>query len=180
LRKDLKEAAESGLPIYAECGGLMFLGENIFWHGKKYPMVGVLPVDFEVCERPQGHGYVKARVTGSNPYYEKGTLILGHEFHYSRPINLKENAVSFAFSLEKGHGFGQKRDGVVYRNILGAYTHIHSLGQREWAMGLVKAALAWKKYRLGPLHYFRRELEEGARRELAACLDHSTFKILEN
>ncbi len=166
LRQDLREAAEAGLPIYAECGGLMFLGRYIFWQGKKYPMVGALPVDFEVCERPQGHGYVKAKVSGSNPYYAPETFIIGHEFHYSRPINLKEEAVSFAFSLLKGHGFGQKRDGIVYRNILGAYTHIHALGQTEWAPGLVKVAQAWKKYRLGPLHYFRRELEEGATREL--------------
>ncbi len=162
LRQDLREAAEAGLPIYAECGGLMFLGEHILWQGRKYPMVGALPVDFEVCERPQGHGYVKARVVGANPYYSLETNIVGHEFHYSRPINLKEENVTFAFSLLKGHGFGQRRDGIVYRNILGAYTHIHALGQTEWAPALVKVAQAWKKYRLGPLHYFRRELEEGA------------------
>ncbi len=166
LRQDLREAAEAGLPIYAECGGLMFLGEHIYWQGKRYPMVGALPVDFEVCEKPQGHGYVKAKVTGANPFYSPETSIVGHEFHYSRPINLKEEDISFAFSLLKGHGFGQKRDGLVYRNILGAYTHIHVLGQPEWASALVKVAQAWKKYKLGPLHYFRRELEEGAVREL--------------
>ena len=180
LRQDLREAIEAGLPVYAECGGLMYLGQHIFWQGKKYPMVGALPVDFEVCERPQGHGYVRGRVTGTNPFYPVGTPILGHEFHYSKPINLKENAVSFAFTLEKGQGFGQKLDGVVYRNVLGAYTHVHSLGQADWALGLVKAAQAWKKYRLGPLHCFRRELEEGAKRELSTCLEHTAFKILEN
>ncbi len=180
LRQEIREAIEAGLPVYAECGGLMYLGEYIFWRGKKYPMVGALPLDFEVCERPQGHGYVRGRVTGANAFYPQGVLILGHEFHYSRPINLKENAVSFAFTLEKGQGFGQKLDGVVYRNVLGAYTHVHSLGQPDWAGGLVKAAQAWKKYRLGPLHYFRRELEEGAKRELASGLEQRAFKIFEN
>ncbi len=164
LRKDLREAIEAGLPVYAECGGLMYLGREILWRGKKYPMVGALPMDFEVRERPQGHGYVVGRVVGPNPFYAQGTLIRGHEFHYSCPINVQEEAISFAFSLEKGHGFGQKRDGVVYRNILGAYTHVHVLGVPEWAQGLIEAA---KRYNFQnySLHSERKEVEEGSGRE---------------
>ncbi len=151
LKEDLRQAAESGLPVYAECGGLMYLGRKIFWHEKTYEMTGVLPVDFEVKDRPQGHGYVKATVVGPNPFYPLGLEILGHEFHYSRPVNVKENAISLVLNLEKGHGFAQKSDGVVYRNVFGAYTHVHVLGQPLWAKALVEAALKWKEGRTGDL-----------------------------
>ncbi len=144
LREDLKIALEEGLPAYAECGGLMYLGRIIKWRGKTYEMVGVLPVDFEVKDRPQGHGYVRANVINPNPFYPVGTKILGHEFHYSRPVNVREEQVSLVLNLEKGHGFLRKLDGVVYRNVFGAYTHVHVLGQPLWAKGLVEAALEWK------------------------------------
>lgn len=144
FRRDLKIALEEGLPVYAECGGLMYLGRTLRWRGKTYEMVGVLPVDFEVKERPQGHGYVKATVVKPNPFYPVGTKILGHEFHYSRPVNVKEDQISLVLNLEKGHGFVQKLDGVVYRNVFGAYTHVHVLGQPLWAKGLLEAAQRWK------------------------------------
>ena len=144
LRRDLREALKAGLPLYAECGGLMFLGRCIKWQGKSYEMVGILPVDFEVREKPQGHGYVRAIVSNPNPFYPLGTELLGHEFHYSCPVNVKEDEISLALTLEKGHGFQQKLDGVVYRNIFGAYTHIHVLGQPLWAKGIFEAALRWK------------------------------------
>ncbi len=159
LRQDLKEAIEDGLPVYAECGGLMYLGREIHWHGKKYPMVGAIPVDFEVKERPQGHGYVVCKVVTPNPFYPVGTFIRGHEFHYSRPVNVRENGLSFAFALEKGHGFGNKKDGVLYRNILGAYTHVHALGVREWAKGIIERAKKYKNQNY-TLHSKRKEVEE--------------------
>ena len=151
LRKDLNSAIEDGLPVYAECGGLMYLGGRIFWQGRSFEMVGALPMDFEVRERPQGHGYVKAAVVAPNPFYPLGLRILGHEFHYSCPVNVKENVISLALKLEKGHGFAQKMDGVVYRNVFGAYTHLHVLGQPLWAEALIRAALRYKEGNRGDL-----------------------------
>ena len=80
----LKALAEDGFPIYAECGGLMYLGEQLVLENKSYPMVGILPVTFDFFKRPQGHGYTIIKVEGQNPYYEVGSEIRGHEFHYSR------------------------------------------------------------------------------------------------
>jgi cobyrinic acid a,c-diamide synthase len=157
LRQDLKEAIESGLPVYAECGGLMFLGREILWQGKSFPMVGALPLDFEVCEHPQGHGYVIGQVVRENPFYPVGASIRGHEFHYSRPVNIRED-LPFAFRLEKGHGFGARQDGILYRNILGAYTHVHVLGVPVWAEGLVTAAKEYKMQNWS-LHSLRKEVE---------------------
>ena len=59
FRSALKEAIEGGLPVYAECGGLMYLGETLIYQGKTYPMVGTLPLTFVLEKRPQGHGYTQ-------------------------------------------------------------------------------------------------------------------------
>ncbi|MDP3112091.1 MAG: cobyrinate a,c-diamide synthase, partial [Thermodesulfovibrionales bacterium] len=87
FRKSLKKAVESGLPVYAECGGLMYLGESLVLKGKKYPMAGIFPVKFSLEKKPQAHGYSIVEVQNDNPYYGKRTEIKGHEFHYSRVIN---------------------------------------------------------------------------------------------
>ena len=170
LRQELREALEEGLPAYAECGGLMYLGRRIFWRGKSFDMVGVLPIDFAVHERPQGHGYVQATVIKPNPFYPVGTKLKGHEFHYSCPVNVKENAISLVLKLEKGHGFAQKLDGVVYRNIFGAYTHVHVLGQPLWAKALVEAAFKRKEG-------FKEDLREVVLRPESLMLGYCQTKI---
>ncbi len=133
LLKEVKEAILAGMPVYAECGGLMYLGEKIIWKNKSYPMVGVLPFSFKVEKKPQGHGYVVARVKSENPYFEVGTIIKGHEFHYSKPVYLKENKdIKFVFEIEKGYGFNGKFDGIFYKNLLASYIHIHIFSVKCW------------------------------------------------
>ncbi|MDH3884437.1 MAG: cobyrinate a,c-diamide synthase, partial [Desulfobacterales bacterium] len=68
FRKELKALAEDNLPIYAECGGLMYLGEELVLEGKSYPMAGVLPLSFDFYPRPQGHGYTIVTVENENPF----------------------------------------------------------------------------------------------------------------
>ncbi len=135
--KDVKEAAEGGLPVYAECGGLMYLGAWVKWRGEKYPMCGVLPIGFDVKEVPQGHGYTVVRVIKENPYYEVSTLVHGHEFHYSLPRVLGD--VEFVFEVERGFGFDGRYDGVVYKKVFGTYTHVHVANTPQWLEGLVRA-----------------------------------------
>ena len=94
----LKALAEDGFPIYAECGGLMYLGEQLILEGKSYPMVGILPVAFDFFKRPQGHGYTIIKVEGENPYYEVGSEIRGHEFHYSRVSNRAGGETIWSFA----------------------------------------------------------------------------------
>ncbi|OAQ21321.1 cobyrinate a,c-diamide synthase [Thermosulfurimonas dismutans] len=136
--KDLKEAVEDGLPVYAECGGLMYLGEKIIWKGKTFPMTGVLPIDFEVKERPQGHGYTVVRVDEQNPFYPTGTVLQGHEFHYSLPIVKDDSRLKFCFKVERGFGFDGRRDGVLYKRALGTYTHVHVASTPAWLAGMCR------------------------------------------
>jgi cobyrinic acid a,c-diamide synthase len=149
LLKEVKEAVMEGMPLYAECGGLMYLGEEIIWKGKRYKMTGILPMSFEVNSRPQGHGYVIAKVEGENPYFEKGLIIKGHEFHYSRPVNLKNDKdLKFVFKLEKGYGLNGEWDGIFYRNLLASYTHIHIFSVKCWAEKFLKRAKMFKEQKL--------------------------------
>jgi len=146
FRRSLRDAAEEGLPIYAECGGLMFLGESLIVGDKQYPMVGFLPISFGMEKRPQGHGYTVLHVEEENPFYPVGTEITGHEFHYSRVLSRKEDEGHLAFRVKRGIGMDGKRDGLCRKNVLATFTHVHALGTREWAEGIVGRA---KKFRAG-------------------------------
>jgi cobyrinic acid a,c-diamide synthase len=141
FRKGLQEAVEKGLPVYAECGGLMYLGEGLTVDTRSYPMAGTLPVTFSMEKRPQGHGYTLLEVEGENPFYAVGRVLKGHEFHYSRVLSLEEGRAHFAFRVKRGAGIKEKRDGLCYRNVLATYSHIHALGCEEWADGLMRKAM---------------------------------------
>jgi cobyrinic acid a,c-diamide synthase len=145
FRRSLHQLAEAGLPIYAECGGLMYLGESLSLKGHNYPMAGVFPMTLCLRRRPQGHGYTVLKVEKPNPYFPVGCTLRGHEFHYSRPLEVKFDRISFVFRVERGYGFDGKRDGLCYKNVLATYSHVHALGTKEWAGALVQQAKAYKK-----------------------------------
>lgn len=141
FREAVKKAAEKGLPIYAECGGLMFLGEAIVMNGERYPMAGILPIVIEMRPRPEAHGYTIVEVDGENPFYPTGTILQGHEFHYSSVSEFrKSDDISLAFNMKRGKGIAGLRDGICYKNVLATYTHIHALGAPEWVRGLIAKA----------------------------------------
>jgi cobyrinic acid a,c-diamide synthase len=145
FRDSVKLAAESGLPIYAECGGLIYLGESILLDDKEYPLAGVFPVRFGLQRKPQAHGYTELSVDGNNPFYEKGEKIRGHEFRYSEILSWDGAAAELAFEMQRGVGFKEGRDGLVKKNVLALYTHIHSLSTPQWAASLVARAHDFKK-----------------------------------
>ncbi len=135
LRKDIANAVEAGLPVYAECAGLMYLCRTISWEGRSYEMVGVIPSDVELSKKPQGHGYVVADVVGENPIFRIGLTLRGHEFHHSNLVNSKD--LHFVYRIQRGQGVSGNKDGVVYKNVFGSYVHLHALGTPEWATGFV-------------------------------------------
>jgi cobyrinic acid a,c-diamide synthase len=137
--ESLRLAATSGLPIYAECGGLMLLSQAIHWRGSKQQMVGVLPFAVEVDDTAQGHGYAELAVDTPNPFFPLGTRLRGHEFHYSR-IVLQQEPAATACAVVRGSGCGQGRDAVLAGNVWASYTHLHALATPEWAVGLLSAA----------------------------------------
>jgi cobyrinic acid a,c-diamide synthase len=145
LRKDIAKAIEASLPVYAECAGLMYLSQKIHWQGRSYEMVGAIPAEVQVSEKPEGHGYVIAEIMDENPLFPIGLTIRGHEFHHSK-VSLK-NGVKFAYQIRRGHGIDGKRDGVLYKNMFAAYTHLHALGTPCWADAFVSLAAKEGKLR---------------------------------
>lgn len=144
FKEKLKSLAEEGLPIYAECGGLMYLGEELVLDENSYPMAGVLPIVFGFSKKPEGHGYTIVTVEEKNPYFKVGTQLKGHEFHYSRVIDWRGDDKDLVFAMKRGTGFIKKRDGIRYKNVLATYTHIHALGVPSWAEAMVRNAMYYK------------------------------------
>ena len=147
FRESVKQAAESGLPIYAECGGLIYLGESILLDGEEYPLIGVFPARFGLHRKPQAHGYTEITVSGKNPFYKEGERIKGHEFRYSQILSWQGAKADLVFEMQRGVGFMGNRDGLVYRNVLALYTHIHALSTPQWAGNFVARVSEFKKQR---------------------------------
>ncbi|MCX6635550.1 MAG: cobyrinate a,c-diamide synthase [Acidobacteria bacterium] len=140
----LREAAARGMPVYAECGGLMLLARAIRSGGRSHPMAGVLPFEVEVCDTPQGHGYAVVAVDRPNPFFPAGVTLKGHEFHYSR-IEAGTDLPATACRVERGVGCYQGRDGVMVGNTWASYTHLHALATPAWAKGFIGAARRFRQ-----------------------------------
>ena len=140
FKESLKQRIEAGLPVYAECGGLMYLGNHLLVDGKTFPMADVLPVSFVLEKKPQGHGYTVLEVLRQNPYHEVGETLRGHEFHYSRAIMDDSTKARAVFKVLRGWGLDGERDGLCKKNLLATYTHLHAGGNRAWAKNLVRQA----------------------------------------
>ena len=150
--QSVRGAAQDGLPIYAECGGAVYLGHTLDYDGRAFGMADVLPVSYGFQQRPRGHGYTVLEAVKENPFFEVGETFRGHEFHYtylsSRPTDGGES-LTFAFKVHRGYGFDGERDGLVWKNVLASYTHIHALGLESWAPGLLDAAIRFGSQRTG-------------------------------
>ncbi|MDP3190931.1 cobyrinate a,c-diamide synthase [Rhodoferax sp.] len=136
LRSNMRSAIEAGLPVYAECGGLMYLARTLRWKDSVVDMVGALPVDVLMHERPVGRGYVTLQTTPDAPWLTAeapaGQTLRGHEFHYSSLENVAPG-LKFAYKVLRGHGVDGARDGVVYRNVLASYAHLRTGAGSDWA-----------------------------------------------
>ncbi|MCB2187395.1 MAG: cobyrinate a,c-diamide synthase [Deltaproteobacteria bacterium] len=140
FRASLLAAAQDGLPIYAECGGLMYLGQSLTYQGETHEMVGLFPLDFLMRDRPQGHGYSECQVERANPFLPPGHQFRAHEFHYSEPCVRPGTELVFAYRVLRGKGLMAHQGGLLCQRVLGTYHHVHALGLAPWAQGLVAAA----------------------------------------
>jgi len=146
MMASVRDAANLGLPVYAECGGLIYLSRSLAWHGKKFEMAGVFPVDLEMQHKPVGHGYALCRVDRENPFLEIGTSIKGHEFHYSGVLTGIGEADT-CLSMQRGVGLGGNRDGLIRKSTFACYTHIHADGVPGWSRSVVDAACRYRSER---------------------------------
>ncbi|WIM06536.1 MAG: cobyrinate a,c-diamide synthase [Candidatus Nitricoxidivorans perseverans] len=142
LRADILDAIESGLPAYAECGGLMYLARSITWKGQTRRMVGAIAGDVIMHDKPVGRGYVVLSPAAGHPWHASGEetqSIQAHEFHYSSIDHLPPDT-RFAYAVERGHGVDGRRDGIIYKNLLASYTHLRATAGCDWPARFVRFA----------------------------------------
>ena len=152
LRAAIRLAIEQGMPTYAECGGLMYLARTIRHKDQTMQMVGAVPADVVMHERPVGRGYVRLSETGFHPWPMAGFAdaagaadalcahagdgapkapCLAHEFHHSALCNI-DTTVRYAYAVQRGHGIDGLHDGIVIHNMLAAYAHQRGSGGNCW------------------------------------------------
>ena len=138
LSKEIKLIADSGLPIYAECGGLMYLGKGLKdFKGKKYEMVGVFPWVSRMLEKRKSLGYREVRVIDGCPFLKKGQKILGHEYHYSEIDTFSDKIKRvYQFTVHGSQVTG--KEGYLYKNTLASYVHLHFASNPKFAEGFVR------------------------------------------
>jgi len=121
-RLSLRDMAEKGMPIYGECGGLMYLCDSLVID-HEYRMAGVLPARAEMTATIQALGYVKGKFTARPGLWAGAVSLRGHEFHYSR-LECDSDA-RFTISLMPGNGIVDGKDGLSEGRAIGAYTHAY-------------------------------------------------------
>ncbi len=145
MRESIYQAIENGLPTYAECGGLMYLTQNLYWNEQSAQMVGIIPANAEMHDKPQGRGYVKLEETNAMPWEKhqarqddgqhQHQIINAHEFHYSSIDDVKamNSKGEFAYKVHRGFGITGEHDGWVYKNLLANYSHLRDTDSYHWA-----------------------------------------------
>lgn len=134
LKNDIKNKILSGLPTYAECGGLMYLTNSIIKNNKNYKMLGVIDADTIITKKPIGRGYVKLKPI-NNHLWVGGEDINGHEFHYSKLENINSQ-YKFAFEVKRGAGIKDNKDGILAYNLLATYSHLRNINS-NWVVNFL-------------------------------------------
>lgn len=138
MRQNIHQAIDNGLPTYAECGGLMYLTRSLRWGDRQCEMVGIIPGDTVLHDKPIGRGYAKIVETDNAPWpgSEPGRHYNVHEFHYSSLENLPED-LQYAYKLERGYGIDRRHDGFLYKNLLANYVHLRDVSGNHWTQRFV-------------------------------------------
>lgn len=140
MHASIREFAASGRPVYAECGGMIFLSQQLKTHdGLTYPMAGVLPLEVEMTGKLVGFGYVTLELTQDCLLGAAGTSIRGHSFHYSRIT--RQSDIATSYRVEYSLSGRVEDEGYAVNNVLASYVHLHFRAQPAIAQYFVGAAI---------------------------------------
>ncbi|MBV5310560.1 cobyrinate a,c-diamide synthase [Chromatium okenii] len=134
MRQHIAEFIADGKPVYAECGGLMYLCDGLTFNGERRAMVGALKAEVAMRPRPQGRGYVRLRETAAFPWQRDPphcAEIAAHEFHHSAIVQ-PDPAWIYGYEVLRGVGINGTHDGIVQGNLLACYSHLRSVGGNNW------------------------------------------------
>ena len=132
MKQALREVIDQGMPVYAECGGLMYLCNAIRFGSERCTMVGVIDAECEMHEKPIGRGYTVLRKSSRHLWSDTPRQsIPGHEFHYSMLTNIA-GRYDYSFEVQRGFGVNGKNDGIQYKNLLACYSHQRNTERNQW------------------------------------------------
>ena len=132
LRSDIQRKLTAGMPAYAECGGLMYLCNSIHFKDHNRSMVGLIDADCHMNNSPQGRGYTQFNENPDSIWPEPSSATIhAHEFHYSHLQGLAQDT-AFNFTITRGCGIQQQRDGLRIANTLACYAHQRHTEQNPW------------------------------------------------
>ncbi|MBU5611551.1 cobyrinate a,c-diamide synthase [Geomonas azotofigens] len=123
MRRAIRQAVEAGMPVYAECGGFIYLTEGVVEDGGTTPFVGVFPVRTRMLPRRKALGYREVELASDAVIGTRGVIARGHEFHYSEMEEMPEGIERLYRVSRKGADLGP--EGFRYRNCLASYIHLH-------------------------------------------------------
>ena len=142
MKKTIKKLSENNLPIYAECGGLMYLTKSILSDNKRYKMVGLFDAETKMTNKMKLN-YTKGKIIQKNLISKKLHNIQGHEFHYSQLDSISADS-KFAYDLEIGEGIKKHQDGMIEYNTLASYGHLY-FDSSNYAQIFVKNCLNYSR-----------------------------------
>lgn len=143
LKEEIIKAFDAGMPVYAECGGYMYLGETLGdFENNEYQMTGILPIRAQIRSPKLSLGYRTVTALADNPLVKKGNVVRGHEFHWSTLTAGEEKAN--AWSIEEKDGF---REGFKINNLLASYIHIHFGSDPQLAPNFVESCRQFRNKR---------------------------------
>jgi cobyrinic acid a,c-diamide synthase len=140
MMASVREFCRSGKPVYAECGGMMYLARQIVSGGNEYAMTGVLPLRIAMSERLVKFGYVRVRFDRDCVLGPAGMEAVGHSFHYSRIESI--GPIEQAYALRYLRADREEHEGYLAGNVLASYIHLHFRGNRRMAEEFVQSAIA--------------------------------------
>ena len=136
MRKSIRNAINRGLPVYAECGGLMYLANSIKFGKSLTKMCNVYDIDIEMHEKPIGRGYTVLE-SDNHPWAMKKKNIHAHEFHYSS-VRFNKKRYKYAYNVKRGYGINGRKDGLIYKNTIASFSHLRSTSKFNWAKYFIK------------------------------------------
>lgn len=150
MMQSIQTAHRQGMPIYAECGGFMYLcWEIIGFSENGYRMVGLIPAVCRMEKKLQMLGYVEAKAYKENLLCEVGDTLRGHEFHFSKMTYDHEQDFAYAFQFKTMNSAKKYPGGFTEENLLASYLHVHFAGNQKAARRLIDKCLEFNKTRIG-------------------------------
>jgi len=123
MKKKIKQLSEENIPIYAECGGLMYLTKSIDYGKKIRKMVGIFDAETKMTKKMKLN-YTQGNIISKNIISKKKHALQGHEFHYSKLESVSSDS-KFAYELKIGEGIHNHFDGLIQNNTLASYGHLY-------------------------------------------------------